>query len=309
MGEFSAEWLSLREPADARARATALVEDLRAHLPAGRASAPDGQPLRILDLGTGTGANVRALAPQLPMPQHWCLVDRDGDLLRDLTKRVAAWALDRGAIVNGAGASVVLRGPACDMTCDTMAIDLARIVEATESLSRIALLFAGSSLVTASALLDLVSARWLDALVGLCAGSRACALFVLTYDGRLSCTPSDPDDEWVRTLVNQHQRTAKGFGRALGPDATAHAARAFTAAGYHVSCAPSDWQLTPRENALQRPLIDGWAAAAADLAGTAHARVHAWHERRMAHLEAGTSHVTVGHQDLAAWPRPSDDTR
>ena len=67
-------WLSLREPADAAARATELVEDLGRHLPA------TGRRV-IHDLGCGTGAMGRWLAPLLPGPQHWVVHDRDPDLL------------------------------------------------------------------------------------------------------------------------------------------------------------------------------------------------------------------------------------
>jgi trans-aconitate methyltransferase len=68
------EWLVLREPADARARSSELVELLRPRLPA-------AGPLVIHDLGAGTGAMARWLAPQLRTPQHWVLHDRDTSLL------------------------------------------------------------------------------------------------------------------------------------------------------------------------------------------------------------------------------------
>ena len=66
MGDFSADWLALREPADRRARSAALVGRLVAWLsgtshPAGGCAGP----LRVLDLGCGTGANLQYLAPIL----------------------------------------------------------------------------------------------------------------------------------------------------------------------------------------------------------------------------------------------------
>ena len=69
-----ADWLALREPADAAARSTELVDELRAD------SCP-GRPLRIHDLGCGTGSMARWLAPRLPGPQRWVLHDRDAELL------------------------------------------------------------------------------------------------------------------------------------------------------------------------------------------------------------------------------------
>jgi len=114
--------------------------------------------------------------------------------------------------------------------------------------------------------------------------------------------PGDVDDEWVIGLVNRHQRTAKSFGKALGPDATACAERLFAAASYHVVCAPSDWILEPSDAGLQRPLLDGWADAAAELARRHVPRVREWQARRQTQLEGGTLRITVGHQDLVACP-------
>ena len=67
----SAGWLALREPADAAARATDLVDQMRQRL------RPSGRYV-IHDLGCGTGAMGRWLAPLLPGPQHWVVHDRDG---------------------------------------------------------------------------------------------------------------------------------------------------------------------------------------------------------------------------------------
>ncbi|MBB2943716.1 hypothetical protein FB565_003445 [Actinoplanes lutulentus] len=68
-GEFSPDWLALREPADAEARDAGLLREL----PAG---------IRVIrDLGCGTGSMGRWLAPRLPMPQHWIMTDRDPALL------------------------------------------------------------------------------------------------------------------------------------------------------------------------------------------------------------------------------------
>jgi SAM-dependent methyltransferase len=71
-GEFSSDWLGLREPADAAARDAGLADVLRERL--------DG-PLVVRDLGCGTGSMGRWLAPRLAGPQHWVLMDRDPALL------------------------------------------------------------------------------------------------------------------------------------------------------------------------------------------------------------------------------------
>ena len=80
-------WLALREPADILARSAALTKAIVARLPPER-------PLRILDLGSGTGANVRYLSSRLPVPQQWLVVDRDADLLAEVSGQGADCRVD-----------------------------------------------------------------------------------------------------------------------------------------------------------------------------------------------------------------------
>jgi hypothetical protein len=259
-----ASWLALRETVDAAARSARLTRRIAAEV-GGHA------PLRIIDLGAGTGANVRYLANQLPRPQHWLLVDHDRTLLEEACRRTHAADL-----------------------VETRDIDLG----ALDGLD----IFAGRHLVTASALLDLVSETWLRSLAAHTCAAGAAALFALTYDGRSRCSPAEPEDETVRTLFNQHQtRSDKGFGLAAGPDATACATQAFTTVGYHVEVDKSDWTLEPMVRDLQRELIEGWATAAREIAPEQSAMISSWTSRRLAHIDPGRSRITVGHQDLIAF--------
>jgi glycosyltransferase involved in cell wall biosynthesis len=257
MSGFSAEWLRLREPADAAARSPAL------------AAAFAGSARRIVDLATGTGANVRYLAPRCPSAQHWLAVD-DNDAL------LAAFAPPAGANVS------------------KLRLDLAHALDE--------LPLEGSDLITASALLDLVSESWLRRLAERCAGVGADVLFALTYDGRIEWSPAEDGDELVRSLVNRHQVGDKGFGPALGPGAANAAVAAFRAVGYDVRTAPSDWILGAESRALQEALIQGWHSAAAELAPGESDALHVWADRRRAHVAAGRSRLRVGHLDVAGKP-------
>ena len=50
-------------------------------------------------------------------------------------------------------------------------------------------------LVTASALLDLVSREWLTAVCARCYTHRSAILFALSYDGRMICQPEEAEDD------------------------------------------------------------------------------------------------------------------
>ncbi len=272
MSGFSPAWLALREQADSRARWPAAVALLLQR----RAGA---DVVRIVDLGSGTGANCRHLAPRLGVAQDWLLVDHDAALL--------GHAVDA---CRGTPGLRNLRTQCCDLLQDLQALPLTH-----------------AWLLTASALLDLVSEAWLVRLADHCQSAGLPVLLALSYDGRLRCEPVDADDDWIRETINAHQRRDKGFGPALGPDATRRARALFEERGYAVACGRSDWRLDTTEPALQRELLRGWAAAAAEQRPGDAGRATTWLARRLAWLESGTSTLVVGHEDLLALPPPGSD--
>jgi hypothetical protein len=279
----------MREPADIAARSGLLTRRIAERL-------KHHPVLTTLDVATGTGANLRYLAEYLPASQDWLLVDSDPRLLAALPARMHPWAATRGIEITNLTDGLHLRGPRLSCRVRTQCLDLSSSLE-----DRGTTLFAGRAFVTASALLDLVSEPWLQRLAERCRKVEATALFALTYDGRIQCSPDEPEDGRVRSLVNTHQRTNKGFGAALGPDASSAAERAFAAVGYHIERQASDWVLDPETRDLQRPLLEGWADAASAVAPAQAASIRAWRERRLAHVNAGRSQLIVGHEDMAAW--------
>ncbi len=269
MSTFAHDWLALREPYDLVARSSALAD---------RFARAVGPAPRVIDLGCGTGANLRYLAPQLAQEQRWLCLDRDRDLLARAEAAHARWRTEMGRI--GREWQGKVRFAALDLATglDSLALDGAGI--------------------TASALLDLTSAAWLDQLAERC--RRAPVLMALCFDGRLSWHPALAEDELVCDRFLQHQRTDKGFGPALGPDAAFHLAGRLEAVGQWVATEASDWQLSPADDALLEAMLDGVIAAAAEvqddrrLAGWAHQR-----RRQLARVELG---LMVGHLDLLALP-------
>jgi hypothetical protein len=294
MDESLSQWLGFRERADHAARSEALTRTIAA-------TVPSGQEVRVLDLATGTGSNIRYLIDRLPGRQRWLAIDRDAVLLADLLERMSSWGAASGYDVRTGPRSCVIRGPSLECEIETRQMDLG-ILDDDE-------IFAGRHLVTASALLDLVSAQWLRALATGCRSAGASALFTITYNGRSSCDPVEPEDDLVRGLLNRHQERDKGLGGpAAGPDAVACAQRSFAEAGYRVQLEPSDWALGPDVPDLQRMLIDGWAHAATEMAGDRDATITNWRARRLAHVDAGRSRLVVGHDDLGAWLQPVGPT-
>lgn len=227
---------------------------------------------RVTDLGTGTGSNLRYLGPRLPWARRWTAVDHDPQVLA----RVSA-----------------LTG--MDVSTVTGDLRLAGLEAAT-----------AADLVTASALLDLVTEEWLVDLARVCAGSAGppAILFALSYNGTVGWSDEgDPGDALVHDAVNRHQEGEKGMGRALGPTAAPAAAAILEEVGYAVTLAPSPWILSGASDApLALALMDGWVEAAVEVLPERADEIRGWRSRRGEAVSQGRVTLTVGHTDLLALP-------
>ena len=265
----SSGWLALREPADGAARARELATHVARRQPS------TGRWL-IHDLGCGTGSMGRWLAPLLPGAQRWVLHDRDADLLR--------------------AAATDLPGPAADgaaVTVETRRSDLDRLRPPD---------LAGATLITASALLDMLTADELAALVAVCAGAGCPILLTLSVVGRVGLTPTDPLDRRVAAAFDAHQRRTTGRGPLLGPDAVQVAVERFGRLGSEVVVRPSPWRLGAPEAELAAEWFTGWMGAARDQQVELVAETGAYARRRLDQAAAGELEVTVDHADLLVLP-------
>jgi hypothetical protein len=263
-------WLALREPADAKARAPDLVEYLGRRLPA------TGRRV-IHDLGCGTGAMGRWLAPLLPGRQHWVVHDQDAGLLE-----VAA---------------ADLPGPAADgaaVTVEAKPSDITRLHPGD---------LADATLITASALLDLLTEDEVAGLVAACVGAGCPTLLTLSVVGRVDLTPADPLDRRVATAFDAHQRRTTEGGRLLGPDAIAVAAEEFGRLGLEVLVRSSPWRLGPLQADLAAEWFIGWVGAACEQQVELAAETDAYSRRRLTQATAGRLAVAVHHADLLVVPR------
>jgi len=263
------EWLALREPADAAARSDELVEQVRAHLPRNGA-------LAVHDLGCGTGSMARWLAGRLPGPQHWVMYDRDGDLL--------------SLVPEGAPSRDSDGGPVC---VETRRRDITRLQPGD---------LAGAGLVTASAVLDTMTAAELDRLVATCAEAGCPALIALTVSGRVDITPDDPLDVVVMDAFNTHQRRSTNGGPLRGPDAVDAARRCAARSPVDVMVRPSPWRLGATQAELSVEWFAGWVGAAVEQRPELHAELAAYAQQRRAAAAAGRLSVMVHHEDLLALP-------
>jgi hypothetical protein len=263
-----AGWLSIRMPADDKARAAAvepligpLVEWLETSMPSGM--------VNIVDLGAGTGSNAHWLAPRLPFAQHWTLVDHDAHLL----SRADPPASFTGRAGKMEDVGRILAEAAADHKYPT-------------------------ALLTCSALLDVLTAAEVEAVCTAAAKASCAVLFSLSVTGNVSFSPMDPLDAALGAAFNEHQRAE---GR-LGPDAPAAAEAALRRQDMKVRSAATDWELDSTTPDLFRTWLEEWVRDAVEQDPGVADRAGEWLHQRREQLERGELTVRVAHRDILALP-------
>ncbi len=261
MSGFDLHWLDLREPLDKRARDQSLLQKAGEFVQASKRQT-------IIDLGSGTGSTFRVLGPHAP-DAHWRLIDLDEKLLKEAERRHFQ-----------------------DQNITYQRADLNDL--ASLSLDK-------ADLVSASALFDLCSRPFVETLADRIGGSHSGLYAALNYTGEIVFDTPHPDDDLMIRLFNHHQKSDKGFGPALGPDASNVLASIFTNMDYRVDLAQSDWLMDETAIELHRLFVDGLASAVAETGMLAQGKVNEWRGFRVAQAE--TSKCRVGHCDVLALPQ------
>lgn len=290
--QFTADWLSLRETVDASSRSQALVDALASWLSENQQRAEPSllteasSPITLADLGCGRGSNSQFIAPRLYADQRWMLIDHDPTLLNEAYSRTSQLNTGKGE----------------PLQVETHCVSLKQLDHPA---------LTHCDVVTASALIDLVSQEWIDALAAQCAKHRQALLITLSITGDWYFTSAqqqplnDLDDRWIGELFNAHQSRDKGLGGALGGAAHSALAKAMADHGYRVNEVETPWRLAagkPAQYPLMCALIEGWASAANEQAPEAALRIAQWRDERLGLVAKGEIGIWVGHRDLLALP-------
>ncbi len=295
-------YLEAKIALDARSRNREVYD---AFLGALRARA--SSPLRILDVGSGTGAMVRKLAnEELPRDVDLTAFDRDpvslsvaGELLEQ-EARARGLAFERsrdGAVVSGLGHSMLVRFAAGDILQDPF--DSRRF--GTEPFDA----------VMAHAFLDIVPLReTLDRLRGLLAPAGL-LYATITYDGRTTLLPPQAEGGFEEGLLAAYDRSMDerrvGGAATGGSRAGTRLLAALPTCGFEVAgCGASDWSLYPfggryrGSEAVFLQAILETVHAEGGRQGLAGASLDAWLQSRLADLRAARLGLIVHQLDVLA---------
>jgi hypothetical protein len=295
MGEFSASWLALREPVDHRSRNLTLQNQVVDFLH--RRPPIVSDLLHITDLGSGTGSNLRALAPHFGAMQYWTLVDYDADLLRAARTTLLSWAdsVLNGNLPQSSGGAGAFSGSIEPLIITKNMKTISVQFHCADLLADYrSILNKPADLITAAAFFDLVAEPWLTEF---CAALTKPVYTVLTYDGKETWEPANAFDAEVLRSFHAHQSTDKGFGAALGPKAGECLQTLLQGRGFTTACAPSPWRMDDYDRALIEQLALGTASAAREMAMLANSAIDQWEQARRQ-----ASRCEIGHVDLFAYP-------
>ena len=265
---FDLDWLDLREPVDNAAQNADVLGALIRYF-------ATCKTLDIVDLGAGSGSCFRKLSQLMPQDQAWLLVDGDARLLDVAMERCRPLA----GQIKGRAVAVSARA-------ENIAACLAACIRPN------------TSLVTLAAFLDLASERFVEEFADVLVARSLPVYATLTYSGVERWKPPHVLDETVLGAFLAHQRSDKGFGNALGPDAAGCFERALRKRGYDVHSGPSDWSLDRDHAPLIVRLAKGIAAAVGETGRIDPVDLASWLAARLQSQAA-----VIGHTDIFAAPR------
>ena len=269
MSGFSIKWLNIREVSDHKARDKHLLKTAANWL-----NNLKSKDKVIVDLGSGTGSTIRGLQGQTTLAPSikWRLVDNDPEVLAEAIHRHSG-----------------------EYSIEGFLIDLSETQE---------LPLESVSLVTASALLDLVSENFIQDLCQLIIEKneyRPVGFYsALSYNGCIKWTPVHPLDAAILINFNTDQRRDKGFGPALGPNATDFLRRQFHSSKFQCLSAKSPWLLNSADYLLTESLISGMSGVAIQTDELTNSDILDWKTFRMKNIRTGT--CFLGHTDFLVLP-------
>lgn len=273
MEKFTIQWLDAREPEDLASRCKSIIRTIDRHF-------CGFEQLNILDIGCGTGSTMRAVLPYLTSVQHWNFVDHNSELL-DLARHRNTKFIDN--------------------TPHTMKFQQQNLAENYDYICE------KKHIVTASALLDLVSKDWLHGLVGKL-NECSCSFYgAHTVSGMIEIVPGNKMDDEIFAAFHLHHQTDKGFGPALGQDANHCAKSAFENQGYVTHVSRYQWGtqniLTENRRDLYPQFVTGIADAVMETGLVNIANLQEWQSDRLSSFLNGIGEIRVVQEDLLAIPK------
>ena len=253
-------------------------------------------PLKLVDVGSGTGANVRYYFDRIPHQQEWILVEQDARLRDDCRQSLAHFAEQRGYDWQPQNDTFQLTDGQKTATVTFVPGHIERIEQLVD--------LSQTDVVTANAVFDLVPFEQFDALVGKLVQHDVCLLATLNYY-ETSFLPFSEHDHRFVGWYHMHMKRPQPMGIAMGADCSEEMLDLLAQHHMMIEQEGSQWHLKKNATTMHHYLLHFIEHAVAELNLSADEQqdVERWLEHKKKLCRERELEIIVDHSDIFAYPR------
>ena len=284
------QWLAHRFACDAAARHHEIERKFLAFFERHQTS------LKVVDVGSGTGANFRYYFDRIPHQQTWTLIEQDSNLIKACRICLEKFAHERGYGWQPQDDAFLLTASEKTATINIVQGSL----EYLEQLADLR----QTDVVTANAVFDLLSFEQFDTLVRKLAQHEVCLLATLNYY-ETSFLPFSQQDHRFLRLYHMHMKRPQVFGIAMGPDCSEEMLDLLAQHHMMIEQEGSQWHLKKHHTTMHHYLLHFIEHAVAELNLSLEEKqaFDSWLNDKKKLCRERELEIIIDHSDIFAYPR------
>ena len=285
------QWLAHRFACDAQARHHEIEHKFLAFFEQHQTA------LKVVDVGSGTGANVRYYFDRIPHTQEWTLIGQSTQLLDEGVNSLSAFAQENDyGWQHQSNNTFVLTDAEKTATIKLVSGSIEHIEQLAD--------LPQADIVTANAVFDLLSFEQFDALVEKLAQHDVCLLATLNYY-ETSFLPFFKEDHRFLRWYHMHMKRPQPMGIAMGPDCSEEMLDLLAQHHMMIEQEGSQWHLKKCDSTMHRYLLHFIEHAIAELSLSPEEKqdFDAWINKKKDLCRQRELEIIVDHSDIFAYPR------
>lgn len=279
-----AQWLELRIPYDTTARNSILSAICQQYL-------QKHKRLKIVDLGSGTGANCRYYLSKISQEQEWFLVEQNQELLEIAFARLTSWAMNNGYNSKSQNLKLVLENQVHKVTIHGTVgsiLELENLID-LETLD----------LAVANAVFDLFSEKQFQTLLECLKKYQLPLMATINYTG-MSFIPQTDNDSCFIKYYHRHMQRHQYFGRGMGPDCGSSMWEVMQRIGMKVLQGESPWEISSSDPVFLQLILGFMEESIPEILeeATLQHELNTWLRKKQQMIDQKKLSCNVAHQDF-----------